>query len=282
MTKNQFLTNAEAIRIKAQVPDGKHSYFTLWASRLYRSCEIFNLFSRRLGEVLEIGPYFGYTPFALRKQASSYTVIEGDDPYSYSLVPIYKAADIAVSYVDLFEIFGPIHTAMHALPASDSSYDTILCWETMEHFCFNPVKFVRELHRVLKPSGEVCITVPNRASFQAIYSLVFGRGQEIALDAYFSHENYESNGKKAYYGFHWREYTPLELTALFKKAGFEVQVCRSFTVFQDHVNLSFGRKMARLLSMCFSALLNRFGTNVYLIATKRKSPNENRQIQTIP
>jgi SAM-dependent methyltransferase len=45
----------------------------------------------------------------------------------------------------------------------------------MEHFNFNPVKFVREFRRVLKPGGKAYINVPNNASFQNLVSLIFGR-----------------------------------------------------------------------------------------------------------
>jgi SAM-dependent methyltransferase len=268
MTKEGFIADGEALSARAQVIDGLHAYFCRAASRLHRSCELFGLFAGDLGDVLEVGPFYGYTPFLLRPHSSSYTVLEGDDPAVYPLVPLYEQSSIAFSYVDFFELFGPTHSSRHALPLADSSYDTILCWETMEHFNFNPVKFVRELYRVLKPGGRVCITVPNRASFQAIYSLLFGKGEESATRSYYKFENYESNGKKAFYGFHWREYTSPELAVLFADAGFKLQGCRSFTVFHDRGKLTLSRQLARLLLRLGTLVLPRFGTNVYLIARK--------------
>lgn len=268
MNKSQFLEQAEEISRQAEVIDGLHNYFRSSADRLYRSCELFNLFTRPLGDVLEIGPFYGYTPFILSKKALSYTILEGDDPAAYPLKPLYEKASIEASFVDFFDIFGPTHDATHSLTLKENAYDTILCWETMEHFNFNPVKFVRELHRVLKPRGQVCITVPNRASYQNLSTLFFGRNEETMIQSYFRFEDYESNGKKAFYGFHWREYTPSELALLFRQAGFEIQVCQSFTVFQDHGQLSLGRRLARFLSKLGSQFFNRFGTNVYLIATK--------------
>ena len=273
MTKKQFVTKAEEISRRAQVMDGLHGYFSSHASRLHHCCELFNLFSENLGDVLEIGPFYGYTPFLLRQNSSKYKVLEGDDPTVYPLKPLYDEAAIQLSFVDFFEMFGPTHNASHKLAEADSSYDTILCWETMEHFNFNPVKFVRELHRVLKPSGQVCITVPNRGSFQSIYSLLFGRNQNNIIKSYFTFEDYVSNGKKAFYGFHWREYTPKELASLFNQAGFEVKVCKTFTAFQDHAQLKFTRKVARIFARVSSRLFNRFGTHVYLIANKKNQQN---------
>ena len=269
MTKQQFLSWGEAISKRAQVMDGLHAYFRSSAPRLYECLRLFDLCAGGLGDVLDIGPFYGYIPFHLRQQASSYTVLEGDDPAVYPLLPVYQEHSIACSCVDLFEMFGPIHTATHALPFPNSSFDTILCWETMEHFNFNPVKFVRELHRVLKPGGKVCITVPNRASFQNLVSLLLGRGEQQAIDGYYHYENYESNGKKAFYGFHWREYSPPELSALFAGTGFKVKQCGSFAVFQDHEGKTgILRRIARTLSRVGSRLLPRYGTNVYLIAEK--------------
>src|SRR6185295_10763942 len=111
-----------------------------------------------LGNVLEVGPFFGYLPFLLRPASSAYTVLEGDDPVVRPLERLYQERAITLSYVDFCELFGPDRSAAHRLSFPDASFDTILCWETMEHFNFNPVKFIRELHRVLKPGGRVCIT----------------------------------------------------------------------------------------------------------------------------
>lgn len=267
MTKQQFMANAEALSKEAQAPEGFYGYFRIHASRLYRSCQLFNLFGP-LGDVLEIGPFYGCTPFTLRQYSSSYTVLEGDDPGIYWLETLYKRFSIALAYVDLFELFGPVRSAPHKLPASDSAYDTILCWETIEHFNFNPVKFIRELHRVLKPGGRVCITVPNKASYQNIFAFLTGRQDKKLINDFLTIENAELNGKKVFYGFHWREYSPQELSYLFASIGFKVQACSSFTEFQNYGKVGICRKIARVMSQTGSSLLPRYGTHVYLTATK--------------
>jgi SAM-dependent methyltransferase len=267
MTIQQFMARGEELSKEAQVLDTLHDYFRAHAARLHHSCELFGLFES-LGDVLEIGPFFGYTPFMLRPHSSSYTVLEGDDPAVYPLDPLYKKYAISFSFVDFFEMFGPTRSAVHALPFADSSYNTILCWETMEHFNFNPVKFVKELHRVLKPGGRACITVPNKASFQNLVSLMFGRKEKSLIDGYFIFEDYQSNGKKAFYGFHWREYSPPELSDLFTRVGFKIQACSTFAVFQNQKSIGFGRKCARTLTQAGASLFPRYGTNVYLEAVK--------------
>ncbi len=268
MTQKEFAAKGKELSAQAQVLDGLHEYFRMSAPRLHRTCELFRLFSSALGDVLEIGPFYGYTPFMLRNNAASYTVLEGDDPAVYPLKPLYAKSAIKFDCIDLFEVFGPTHSATHKLNLPDSTYDTILCWETMEHFSFNPVKFLREVLRVLKPGGKVYVTVPNKASFQNIVALLSGRGEAAAIGNYYRYEDYQSNGKNAFYGFHWREYSTRELAKLFSEMGFRIERCSSFAEFQNYVSISLGRQFARLLSRAGTRLLPRYGTNVYLVAIK--------------
>jgi SAM-dependent methyltransferase len=44
-------------------------------------------------------------------------------------------------------------------PFVDCSFDAVLCNQVLEHV-FNPHEFVAEMHRVLKPGGQLVLTVP--------------------------------------------------------------------------------------------------------------------------
>ena len=46
------------------------------------------------------------------------------------------------------------------LPFADDSFETVLCFETVEHFP-RPGLFVRELGRVTRPGGHLVLTTPN-------------------------------------------------------------------------------------------------------------------------
>lgn len=98
--------------------------------------------------------------------------------------------------------------------------------------------------------------------------MLTGRQERAGIDHYYEFENYESNGKKAFYGFHWREYTAPELEHLFSKAGFTVESCKSLTSFQDFKNVGLIRRLARKLSQIGTVLLPRHGTSISLVATK--------------
>src|SRR5205807_3264174 len=105
---------------------------------------------------------------------------------------------------------------------------------------------------------------PNKASFQSVAALLLGRGEHSLIQNFYHFEDYESDGKKAFYGFHWREYSPPELTQLFSQAGFKVQASGSFTAFQDNGTLGLSRRLARKLSQMGTSILPRYGTHVYL------------------
>jgi len=269
MTFDEFLEKGLSISKQANVVDSLHGYFIQSAPRLYHTLNHFGLLTNHnLGSVLDIGPFFGYTPFILKENSSLFTILEGDDPAVSPLLPIYENSQISVKYVDLFEDFGPLKTATHKLDLPSASFDMILCWETMEHFGFNPVKFVKELYRVLKPGGRACITVPNKDSFQNLAKAITGRQQDLGISSYFTHEDYQSAGKIAFYGFHWREYSPKEIEILFRRVGFGIKNWGGFTVFQGGEKLSTARRAARVASLIGSRLAPRYSTNVFVEAMK--------------
>jgi SAM-dependent methyltransferase len=269
MTITEFQDFGERIRKEIGSSTDLHGYFKGATHRLHYTCAKFDLLGERsLGRVLEVGPFYGYLPFLLRERSSSYAIIEGPEPAVEPLMPLYEQAKVEVRLLDFFEIFGPTRGAGHALPFPDNSFDLVICWETMEHFNFNPVKFVRELHRVCAPGAKVHVTVPNKASFQALAGLLSRQKLPESIKSYFHFENYQSDGKTAFYGFHWREYTPEELSALFREAGFKVDLCKTDIVFHDHGNLSTPRKFLRFINKTIGRFFPRHGTNVFLTATK--------------
>ncbi len=268
MTREEFFAQGVTLSGEADVPADCHRYFVQHHARLYESCRRFGLLTEALGRVLEIGPFYGYTPFILQPKSSAYVVVEGGDPAAHPLEPLYRKREIAVRFVDLFETFGPVRNASAALDFDDSSFDTLLCWETMEHFNFNPVKLVREFFRVLRPGGRVCVTVPNRASLQNLATLLLGRMELHGIDLYFDTESYGVGGRPAFWGHHWREYTAPELGHLFSRAGFTLAECGTFVAFQDQGRLSLLRRVLRAGDVALARCLPRFGTNVCLVARK--------------
>ena len=67
--------------------------------------------------------------------------------------------------------------SLTALPYDDNSFERALCLDVLEHLTYeDQAKALRELHRVLKPGGELLISIPNLAHLQSrIHFLLQGR-----------------------------------------------------------------------------------------------------------
>jgi len=80
-------------------------------------------------------------------------------------------------YADRLEISGVdanyasdrvMHGSVTALPFPDATFDRALCLDVLEHLSFeDQPRALGELHRVLKPSGELLVSVPNLAHLQS-------------------------------------------------------------------------------------------------------------------
>lgn len=95
-----------------------------------------------------------------------------------------------------------VHTeGIEATSLLPESFDIITAFQVLEHVD-DPVKFLKGIHRLLKPGGTICLEVPNV--------------QDVLLSVY---------KVKPYADFWFRDphvfnYSPRTLTAVLKKAGF--------------------------------------------------------------
>jgi len=251
VTRESFFHLARTLAKEAEVPAEIHGYFEQHRDRLWRTIEAFDLLSHGQKKFLEIGPYFSYTPFLWKENvAESVTVFEGAAPEPMLLEKLYRKRGIEIRYGDLFHIFDESGSSARQLPYGDDSFDVITCWETMEHFNFNPVHFVRELKRVIRKGGAVCITVPNMAKFDKRLRLLSGKSIATPVTAYFEHADAK------FYGFHWREYTLAEIAELFRRNGFVIETARHLQTFENRpANLLRGikRTFAGALTAVFPA-----------------------------
>jgi SAM-dependent methyltransferase len=67
--------------------------------------------------------------------------------------------------------------SLTALPYADGTFDRALCLDVLEHLSFEEQpRALAELHRVLRPGGELFVSVPNLAHLQSrIHFLLRGR-----------------------------------------------------------------------------------------------------------
>jgi SAM-dependent methyltransferase len=111
--------------------------FYLARQALWREVSAFS--SLLSGNLLDVG--CGTMPYRKLFQVTSYTGLEYD-------TEIARKRDLADAYYD-----------GDKFPFEDQRFDALLCNQVLEHV-FNPDVFVRELARVIKPSGRLMITVP--------------------------------------------------------------------------------------------------------------------------
>ena len=93
----------------------------------------------------------------------------------------------------------PVLADAEALPFKDGSFDSAVCIETLGHI-EDPGKVLREMHRTLKPDGQIVVTVPKE----------FYSGKESSKDV-------ERIG-----GPPLKVYSETEIKQLVEQSGFEV------------------------------------------------------------
>jgi SAM-dependent methyltransferase len=138
-------------------------------------------------------------------------------------------------------------------PYPDASFDFVLFCEIIEHLEKNPTWPLVEIHRILKPGGQVLITTPNVLRLQNIIALL-------------KHKNiYDPYSGYGPYGRHNREYTSHELAELVQGCGFEIARVVMADKYIHPVWQYLPRKLWR-----------RFRDNIYLVARATRSRTEYR------
>ena len=114
-------------------------------------------------------------------------------------------------------------------PFASASFDVVLFCEILEHLQSDPIRVLREIKRILKPSGKLILTTPNVARLENVCRLIAGEN---------IYDPYSGYGP---YGRHNREYNRDELAKLLAFAGFEIEV-----LFSADVHESLAAHFARL------------------------------------
>jgi glycosyltransferase involved in cell wall biosynthesis/SAM-dependent methyltransferase len=104
---------------------------------------------------------------------------------------------------------------MDRFPYPDSSFDTVICCEILEHLAKDPMHMMTEIHRILKPNGILVLTTPNVVSIRALHAMLTGIHPNLFGKYVMPTLLPEAK--------HIREYTPKELLRLFADSGFTIQ-----------------------------------------------------------
>jgi methionine biosynthesis protein MetW len=107
-----------------------------------------------------------------------------------------------------------VNLNVEALPFEDNYFDSVTCLATLQ-FIYDIVYILREFNRVLKPDGELVLTVPNMRAYWRIFKLVvLGYFPRTSLDP----EGYDG-GTLHYFCYR-------NLKDLLEKSGFKVMIRR--------------------------------------------------------
>lgn len=104
--------------------------------------------------------------------------------------------------------FEHFNVEVDRFPYPDETFDVVIFAEIIEHLLNDPCAVLREIHRVLKPSGRIILTTPNVARLENIARLIAGEN---------IYDPYSGYGP---YGRHNREYNRHELIQLLQFEGF--------------------------------------------------------------
>ncbi len=153
------------------------------------------------GKILEIGSAPYHLTFLLKKA--------GYDVVGVDIDPERQKNFLANAGLDIFK--NNIET--EALPFPDNSVELIIFNEVFEHLRINPIKTLKEINRVLSPSGKLILSTPNLYSLQNIVNLILGKGFD---DPYDQFDRLEKIGHMG----HVREYTIKQVRKFLKNTGF--------------------------------------------------------------
>lgn len=229
-----------------EVPVEYRSYYAQHTDRLWLTTDKFGLLHEKFQHVLEIGPGFSFTPFLWKAFISDQvSIFEGESFELLEFASSYLRFDIRAHYGDLFQIFGGRDPLRNRLPFDSDQFDCIICWETMEHFNFNPIPFLNEVRRIMSPGGVLYLTVPNQAKLDQRLRLLVGATVRTPVETYFLQMDDRNRMK---YAPHWREYTLVELVELLQRLQFRVTGARYLQVFQNRNRVSLALAAKRTLA----------------------------------
>jgi SAM-dependent methyltransferase len=159
--------------------------------------ELIPLLAELKGEVLDVG--CGRKPYRSLVDSARYVGVDIDSPATREI----GAADI---YYD-----------GSTLPFDRASFDAVICSQVLEHI-FAPDEFLREIWRVLRPGGQLVLTVPF-AWDEHEQPLDFARYSSFGIRSLLERNQFEVIGLRK---------SVADARALFQLAGAWVfKVCRS-------------------------------------------------------
>lgn len=155
------------------------------------------------GEILEVGSLPCHLTALLKKLSYSVIGLDLNPNRAKEFIEKYKLTVIKCDIEN------------DKIPFENDRFNFIIFNEIFEHLRIDPISTLKELNRVLSPSGIMMLTTPNLYSLPNIISFLLGRGFN---DPYEEFEKLHTIGHMG----HIREYSIKEVIRFLENTGFEV------------------------------------------------------------
>ena len=136
-----------------------------------------------------------------------------------------------------------IHFSKSPLPFEDNSFDGITILDVLEHI-YNQDEVLKEFNRLLKPKGELIITIPKKHIFSFLdlgnLKFVFPNLHRLSYTLFNSKEEYEYKYVNNPYGLigdiekekSWHQhFSEKEMSELLERNGFKVDILDGSSLF---------------------------------------------------
>src|SRR5882724_2173579 len=201
-------------------------------------------------QILELGAAFHHVTPALLT-LKRYNTVRANDIWSGAAQQTRRIASSSGEafdfLVDYFDVQSP------PWPYADTSFDTVLCCEMLEHLHTDPMGLIAEINRVLTPGGFLLLTTPNVVCTHALAYAMKGESPYV-------YGKFERGGAPT--DRHNREYTATEVAQLAQFGGFQIVSLTTNDSWWPR-----DRKVLRLLAAEGHSIARR-GDNTFLLARK--------------
>lgn len=153
---------------------------------------------------------------------------------------------------------------MKKLPFKSDSFNKAVMSEVAEHLP-DDVKGLREVRRILKPGGVLCLTVPN-ANYPFLWDPI-----NWLLERIFS-THIKSGFFAGLWNQHIRLYTQKQISVVVEKAGFRIEKAESLTFWCLPFNHYLVNLVARYLSIQYQRGTPNQSLNKFTTKPKRSAP----------
>lgn len=189
-----------------QNPSFKHlllDSFTDHKNRYKKDLELISKYFKG-GKILDIGANPFHITFCLKQ-------------LGYEVVGVDIDPDRFKKFINQYDLtIKKANIEIEKLPFRNNTFDFVIFNEVFEHLRINPIFTLKEINRVLKPSGTLILTTPNLYAIHKILMFNLGRSFNDAYDEF---------NKLNIYGYmgHIREYSTKEIKKFLKNTNFKIE-----------------------------------------------------------